>query len=508
MAQKLTRLRGQARIALIDAGREIADSPSGPTRRRRYLDYNETAWPQDYVGDQLVMDGESQTMAVGGWALHWEGGCPRFSEEDLRLKSLYGFGEDWPLSWDEMERHYGEAEWAIGVSGDPSPYAEDTQTLPYPMPGMPLSYTLNKVKAWVEASDLRVSVMPSARNTRPYGGRPPCTRCDTCTPICPTGARYSPEHTVGQLVASKQIVLYSNTLIRRLVVDTASPRVTTASGVRTDSGARVEFRAKQFVLALGKYWTPHVLLISKTARFPNGLANSTGLVGRYMSGNSTMSARLQIDEPIVHGMHDSNALVSRKHFRCATDGPYIRHDTRFSTRLDLPKLRDEGGRIAIGDALFARWKAHESNTVGITLRYAQHAARESGLTVDSARTNRWGDPLPEFRQVIDPATAGHWSALSAHFEALCQRLVKAGGGKIQWMNVGSANDSVWRSGGCRMGSHASTGVCDSYGRTFDHENLFVVGAPTLPNPGIGGETLAFVALSLRSADEIAKGIQT
>jgi quinoprotein glucose dehydrogenase len=126
--------------------------------------------------------------------------------------------------------------------------------------------------------------------------------------------------------------------------------------------------------------------------------------------------------------------------------------------------------------------------------------------MDAARTNHWGDPLPEFRQVIDPDTAGQWSALAGHFERLCQTLVKAGGGTLQWINTGNANDSVWRSGGCRMSRSPSTGVCDSHGRTFDHENLFVVGAPTLPNPGIGGETLAFVALSLRAANEIAKGM--
>ena len=102
VAQKLKRLRPKANVALVDAGREMFDLDA-MTMRRRLLDYNENPWPHDYVDDQLVANGESQTMAVGGWALHWEGGCPRFSEEDLRLQSYYGFGRDWPLSWTEME---------------------------------------------------------------------------------------------------------------------------------------------------------------------------------------------------------------------------------------------------------------------------------------------------------------------------------------------------------------------------------------------------------------------
>src|SRR4051794_36830897 len=91
-AEKLARLKPGIHIALVDAGRQLFDTAKRAEHRRRLLEYNENAWPHDYVDDQLVLNGESQTMAVGGWALHWEGGCPRFSEEDLRLRSLYGFG--------------------------------------------------------------------------------------------------------------------------------------------------------------------------------------------------------------------------------------------------------------------------------------------------------------------------------------------------------------------------------------------------------------------------------
>ena len=505
LAQKVKRLKPRASITLVDAGRHIIDADEPMARRQRLLDYNESAWPHDYVDNQFVVNGESQTMAVGGWALHWEGGCPRFSEEDLRLESLYGFARDWPLSWREMEAHYCEAERAIGVSGDPSPYSEDQQSAPYPMPGIPLSATLSRVKAWAESGDLKTSVMPSARNTQVYGGRPACRRCDTCTPICPIGARYSPELTVRDMLASTQVTLHANSLVRRLVLDSASNRMAVAAGVRLDgSDDPIEFRAKLFVLALGKYWTPHLLLTSASPRFPNGLANSNGLVGKYMSGTSTMSARIQIEEQLFHGMHDTNALVCRKYFRCPTTREYIRHDTRFSTHLERPRLRNEAGQIAIGDALFKRWQDYENNTVGVTIRYAVHAARESGIRFDSTRRNRWGDPLPTFIEQPDASTAVHYTNLATHFERLCADLTRAGGGRIQWMNTGQGRDSVWRSGGCRMSSSAATGVCDSHGRTFDHENVFVVGAPTLPNPGIGGETLAYVALALRSATEIAR----
>lgn len=506
LAQKLKRTRPDASIALVDAGREIFNLPQRLMRANRFLEYNESPWPRDYVDDQFVVNGESQTMAVGGWALHWEGGCPRFSQEDLRLKSLYGFGHDWPLSWQEMERAYCEAEKAIGVSGDPSPHVEDRQSEPYPMAGMPLSHTLSTVKTWIEKSGLRTVVQPSARNTKEYGGRPKCVRCDICTPICPIGARYSPDFTVQEMLTRRDISLHSNVLVRRLLLAPSSNRVVAATGVRLDGSAtQVDFRSKLFVLALGKYWAPHLLLISANPRFPTGLANRTGFVGKYMSGTNTMSARIQIDEQLYQGMHDTNALVSREHFRCPPSQKYVRHDTRFTTRLNPPKLVNEQGDVLIGDALLNRWREYESNVVGVSIRFALHAAHDSGITLDSDRPNRWGDPLPQFTEAIEPATAGQRIDLAKHFEQLCQRLTRAGGGRIQWINF-AVDRSIWRSGGCRMGADPSSGVCDSFGKTFDHENLFVVGAPTLPNPGIGGETLAFVALTLRSAEEIARAL--
>ena len=72
----------------------------------RALEYGEHPWRDDYIEDQKAEGIISMTMAVGGLALHWGGACNRFSEEDLRLKSMYGLAADWPIEWDELERYY------------------------------------------------------------------------------------------------------------------------------------------------------------------------------------------------------------------------------------------------------------------------------------------------------------------------------------------------------------------------------------------------------------------
>ena len=113
----------------------------------------------------------SQTIAVGGQALHWGGACNRFSEEDLRLKSMYGLAEDWPIAWDELENYYVQAERRLNVAGDPSPYAEDRRSGPYPQPAMPLSYNLQVLKRWADQSGLKFSPLPLSRNVAtPFDG--------------------------------------------------------------------------------------------------------------------------------------------------------------------------------------------------------------------------------------------------------------------------------------------------------------------------------------------------
>src|SRR6266849_4774941 len=88
-------------------------------RIRRLIDYGENPWPGDFIEDQAAKGIVSRTMAVGGSALHWGGTCNRFSEEDLRLKSMYGLAADWPVEWKELEKFYCAAERRLGVSGDP-----------------------------------------------------------------------------------------------------------------------------------------------------------------------------------------------------------------------------------------------------------------------------------------------------------------------------------------------------------------------------------------------------
>ena len=506
LAQKLAQLRPELRITVVEAGRSIFDAQNRGRYRERALAYGEHPWHDDYIEDQQATGIISMTMAVGGLALHWGGACNRFSEEDLRLKSMYGLAVDWPLSWEELEPYYVEAERRLNVSGEPSPHAEDRRSAPYPQGPIPLSYNLQVLKSWAEKSGLKFSPLPMARNLTPFDGRGSCCVYDTCGEICPSGARYSPDFTFRQLLEPKKITLHDRTLVRRLVLDDRRPVVAAAHGWHQDRpDERIEYRAKTFVVASGYCWSSHLLLLSSEPRFPRGLANSSGQVGRYMNGHAFIQATAHISDQTYPGQNMTHSLISREYFRCRPDRPFVRHDTRVweSSAGRDPRLRSDDGRLLMGDELLDDWRGR---TVGSSVRLRAyvdvHPSADSRLTLDPTRRNRYGDPMPKIEHRFDAATMARQASTKSHVLGVFDTMARASSGRVVNTSEGDYLDHP--GGGCRMGADPATSVCDSYGRTHDHENLFVVGAPTTPTAGCTNGTLTFVALTLRSADHIAR----
>ena len=509
LAEKLLEKKPGLKITIVEAGRSLFDVENRMKYRQRRLDYNENPWKGDYIGDMSAQGIISRTMAVGGSAMHWGGACNRFSEEDLRLKSLYGLAVDWPLDWKELERYTCEAERRLGVAGEPGPFPEDARSEPYPMAPMPLTYNLRRLKEESERSGIPFWSTPQAKNTKPYDGRPECVRCGTCA-ICPTGARYSPDFTFKRMLTAKKITLHDQTLVRKLVLEEgSSTRVASAQAVSLKPGGEtVEYRARRFVLTAGYAWTSHLLLLSACSRFPQGLANaSSGLVGRYMTGHNWVTAQMEVPYVIYPGMNETHALLSRQYFRCKPDsGLYARHDLRIweSAVGREPRLRDSRGKILLGDALAADWKTRATlkGTARLRAYYDTHPDRDSRLTLDSGAKNRFGDPLPKIEHKLDGPAEARLGATRSHIIGVFEKLAKANNGKVFAISDGGYQDHPC--GGTRMGSDPAQSVCDSYGRTHDHENLYCAGAPTLPTAGCTNGTLTFVALTLRTADRMAE----
>ena len=508
IAEKLTEER-RARIVVVEAGDETVPLAERAASRARFVAYGENPWGTDHI-DGMSADGiQSRSMQVGGLAMHWGGVTPRFSPEDFRIKSLYGIGDDWPVSYEDLEPFYQEAERRIGVAGEQGPTELDPRATPFPMPAIPLTYNLERLRGWADSAGIAMWSQPSSKNTVPYGGRAVCCRNDTCSPICPVGAKYSPDFTWNRLRASKQVELIPRTLVRRLVVEDGSGRITRAEAVRRDrggaAGAPVHFRARTFVVAAGYAWSPHLLLLSRSSRFPNGIANRSGMVGKYMTGHRNVSAFVKLPMRLYPGINGQHSLVTKQFMRPGKIDRYIRHDLRVweSNVGRTPRLKGDDGAVLLGDALMADWRRRSAEgTARVRAYYDVLPARESALTLHEAAKNAYGDPRPKltFRDSAESAALRGFTEDS--IKALFQRMARAGNGEIIRTAVDDFQDHP--GGGCRMGNDPTTSVVDSTGRAHDHENLFVVGAPTSVTGGCANGTLTFLAVSLRQAVAIGK----
>jgi quinoprotein glucose dehydrogenase len=201
----------------------------------------------------------------------------------------------------------------------------------------------------------------------------------------------------------------------------------------------------------------------------------------------------------------THSLISRQFFRSAPGSSFVRHDTRVweSSAGKEPRLRSAEGKLLLGDELLTDWRARALKGSSVRLRayYDSHPSFDSRLTLDPTAKNRYGDPMPKIEHKLDTAAESREAATMAHVTSVFEKMTQAGNGRL--VNKPS-NSSYWDhpGGGCRMGADASKSVCDSFGRTHDHENLFVIGAPTTPTGGCTNGTLTFVALSLRAATKI------
>lgn len=511
VADRLARTT-KASIVVVEAGDDNPPLARRHALRDRYLAYGESPWPNDHV-DGYEIDGplQSRSMQVGGLAMHWGGVTPRWSPEDFRTRSLFGVGTDWPITYDDLEPYYHEAETLMGVAGAQGPPAMDPRSAPFPMPAIPLTYNLELLQDWAAKAGIATWSQPSAKNSRPYDGRAECCRNDTCTPICPIGAKYSPDFTWDRLRAARRVALHPRTLVRRLVLDERSTRIASAQGVRRGpggAGTPVEFRATRFVVAAGYVWSAHLLLLSTDRRMPNGIANRSGLVGKYVGGHRNQQGYVALPLRLYPGMNGQHSLLSKQFMRMPPDGRYLRHDLRIweSPFGRGPRLRDDAGRLLLGDDVLRDWRTRTQTGVARVRAYYDVAPdRESGLTLDASRRNAWGDPLPKLVLRDAPESAALRGYSDATIRALFERLARAGDGRVLQVEEDDGGFQDHPAGGCRMGSDPATSVVDAWGRAHDHENLFVVGAPTCVSMSCANATLTFCALALRAAEEIGKG---
>jgi choline dehydrogenase-like flavoprotein len=463
---------------------------------------NVKAKKRNYVG---------YARTVGGTTFHFTGNYWRFRPSDFNEFSRRGGVPgaalaDWPITYEELEPYYSAVEWAIGVSGAPGTGPDEPRrSRPYPLP--PLNVTGPGVLLEVACRKLGWSSMaaPMALLSRPYQGRQPCHNCGFCLGFpCEWGAKSGANYTmVPEALKSGRCELRTESYVRKIETDDAG-RVT---GVIYFDRNKTEIvqRAKAVVLCANGAESPRLLLMSKSNRFPDGLANSSGLVGKYFMFNGGVTSRAEFEHEI-NGF--KGPVVSRITHHTYELDPKLNliGGGGFDFRFDVPMLSMALGipesEPQWGSAFKKRLRPWFTNTLQSYGHTSSLPVESNSMSLDPELKDDWG--LPAMRTTYKEHE--HDLRLYKYFQARGHELLNAAGA-LKIHDTPITDDpgfAVHLLGTCRMGNDPASSVVDKYHRAHDVRNLFIVDGSSFVTSGRGQPTLTIQALAFRAADHISQ----
>jgi len=441
-----------------------------------------------------------RVFGLGGTTLHYQGEAHRFSDHAFRPASLYGFGVDWPMSYAELAPYYERAEHVLGVAGDAvNPFKPPRGS--FPTPAHKLSYASQRIAAG--ASKLGWSLLPNslALPTRSIDARPPCQRSGGCVQGCIFGAKSSVDLTAIRR-AEGTGRLQVQTEARVLTLEMGQDgRVDGVVYRRANSDYRARGRA--VVLATGAVETPRLLLVNRSTSQPNGIANSSGLVGQFLMETLLVEVTVRfddridayrgppIDSRIWNFSRPGRERSVRSGYVLGVSGTLGGFHGPMSHALLLPGL----GR-AHKDAMRARF-----GTLVTLFGIAEQEPRAGNCVTLAAAKDPDGIPLARVQ-------AAHSEADLLAMDAMLTRVKELGqaAGAVEVLQQGTTYDVPAAShigGTCRMGTEPRASVVSAYGRSHDVPNLFIADASVLPGQGAGDSpSLTIQSLALRTAEHI------
>jgi choline dehydrogenase-like flavoprotein len=351
---------------------------------------------------------------VGGTTWHWLGTCLRLLPEDFRLKSLYGHGDDWPISYDDLEPFYGEAENELGVSGDSSSVFGGHRSTPYPMQPIPQTYLDRAYINALGGTPYNVMSTPQGRNSADHDGRPACCGNASCIPICPIQAKYDATVHIDQAVKSGA-ALHDRTTATFIEVG-PDRRV---SGIRFKrwDGSEGRATAKVFVVAAHAIETPRLLLNSRSETTPNGAANGSDQVGRHlmdhptqlswaMSRDAVWPYRGPLSTSGIENLRDGEFRKERGAFRIeiGNDG------WSWPTGAPISLANQLGKQGLHGEYLNNALQFQAARHIRLASLVEQLPDAQNRVTLDPSERDMYGVPLPRLTYRIDEYTKAGFAA--------------------------------------------------------------------------------------------------
>jgi choline dehydrogenase-like flavoprotein len=492
LAHELTR-RG-IKVVLLEAGKRqsletFSQVPGEAFTQLTWLDTRTQSGDWGVARDFPTMP-VWHCKTVGGTTVHWTGACPRLQPWELRARTTYGeiAGTsliDWPIAYEELEKYYAIAERRMGV------------TRRNDMPGLPASNNFKVMYAAAKKAGYKqVHTGHLAINSKTYDGRGFCIQQGFCVQGCKMGAKWSTLYT--------EIPDAENTGNLDLRIESTATRIEHGAEGRVnavvyrDSQGKEQWQKARAVCVAGNaIETTRLLLLSESSKFPQGLANSSGQVGRNYCHQITGFVWAIMDKPVyswrgatIAGVIEDEAINDPR--RGFAGGYRIELVT-----LDLPTLPLVGLPYGWGRD-FASIMEGYRNLTGMFINGEDLPRADNRITLNASQKDGFGLPVAN----VHVDEHANDLAMREHAKGRMKSMYEGIGAKR--VVIGPTPPATHNLGTARMSANPRDGVTNAWGQTYDVANLFISDGSVITTPGSANPTLTIVALALRQAEYIAR----
>jgi choline dehydrogenase-like flavoprotein len=449
-----------------------------------------------------------RVRSVGGKTNCWGSNCCRWGPLEWKPYTYDGVGIDWPISYEEVAPWYSRVERLIGVSGGKTGEMTATPDGEYVEPPA-LTCALAIMRKTANRMGYTTTSEPRAIITQPHNGRPACHYCGRCGRGCDVGAKFT---SVGALLpiahATGRLTMFTNSIVREVTVD----RGGRATGVVfVDRYTRQEnaVAGRSVVISASAIETARLLLISKSSLFPNGLANSSGQVGRNLVEDCVAGVSGEL--PQLGGREVTNEDSYQPSLLLA---PCVNVDAKTRSKNFLRRyLMRCGGGFGItgsgGHGMGPELKKDARRSYGT---WTDVVGAGCGLEdphnfvdIDPEVKDAWGIPAVRIH-------LKHGPNQQAYVKDMVQRgieLIEAAGGKVSEYSTTPSipGAQIHEQGTCRMGDDPKKFITNQWGRCHDVSNLILADGSIHCTCGITDPTLTILALTMRNANHLIEEVR-
>ena len=477
-------------VVAMDAGpyfRPLEDFASDESEQTKLY------WTDDRISDgenPVQLGSNNSGKAVGGSTVHFAMVSLRFRPEWFKSRSRLGYGFDWPLDWREMWDYYTEVEQALKISG-PVTYPWGPRRPRYPYRAHEMNAAALALAQGCDAMGISWTETPLATVSAPRGKAPPCVYRGFCTLGCSTNAKQSALVTWIPRAIAAGAEIRDLAMVGRVEVGTDG----LATGVHYQREGHWRFqKARNVVVAGYAIETPRLLLNSATDRFPQGLANSSGLVGRYVTVQANQAVWGTMEQE-VRSYKGPPSLAITEHWNY-DDNKDFPGGYCYMSQGPLPQLwasTQFSAHGLWGDKLMSEMERF-NHTVGLKV-VGEFMPQERNAVTLADDKDQYGLPVAR----LTYAWCDDDKKLANHSMDFMGQALQAIDARDIWRQE---DDTCHLNGGARMGDDPRARVVDADCRSWDIRNLWVCDGSVFPTVGGVNPSLTIQAIACRTGDRI------